>query len=113
MRSDKLSRDHLSHRLLRVLTQRLNARGIETHELKYRDEVIEIAAINPRDPDRSGRVVVGDDGYLVWECWTDFKSDSDAISAADIVHALLTGNSAGRPAGPEGARAVSAEKSAS
>lgn len=111
MRNDKLSRDHLSHRLLRVLAERLNARGIETRELKFGDEVIEIAAINPRDPDRSGRVVVGDDGYLVWECWTDFKSDSDAVTAADIVHALLNENRAGWPAGPEDARALGTEKS--
>jgi hypothetical protein len=111
MRNDKLSRDHLSDRLLRVLAQRLNARGIETHELKYRNEVIEIAAINPRDRDRSGRVMVGDDGYLVWESWTEFNSDSDAVSAAEIVHALLTGNG-GQPAGSEGARALRAEKSA-
>jgi hypothetical protein len=48
----------------------------------------------------------------VWESWTEFNSDSDAVSAAEIVHALLTGNRAGRSAGPEGARALSAEKSA-
>jgi hypothetical protein len=95
---DKLSSDHLSHRLLRILAERLNARGIQTRELRHGDDVIEIAAINPRDPDRSGRVVVGDEGYLVWESWTDFKNDSDAVTAAEIVYTLLTDNRAGQPA---------------
>ena len=98
MRNDKPSRDHPSHSLLRILAEQLNARGIQTRELKHGDEVIEIAAINARDPDRSGRVVIGDEGYLVWESWTDFKNDSDAVTAAEIVYTLLTNNRAGHPA---------------
>jgi hypothetical protein len=113
MHDDEASRDFQSHRLLRILAERLNARGIQTSELKHGAEVIEIAAMNPRDPDRSGRVVVGYEGYLVWECWTEFKTDSDAVAAADIVHALLTGNHAGRRAGPGGSHVPGAEKSAS
>jgi hypothetical protein len=111
MRNDKLSRDHPSHRLLRILAEQLNARGIQVRELRHGDEVIEIVAINPRDPDRSGRVVIGDEGYLVWESWTDFKTDSDAVTAAEIVHALLTENRAGRPAGSDDSHALSAGKS--
>ena len=110
MHDDESGRDYQSHRLLRILAERLNERGIQTSELKHGNEVIEIAAMNPRDPDRSGRVVIGYEGYLVWECWTDFKSDSEAVAAAEIVHALLTGNRAGRHAGTEGFRVMGAGK---
>jgi hypothetical protein len=105
MPDDEASPDYQSHRLLRILAERLNARGIQTSELKHDAEVIEIAAMNARDPDRSGRVVVGYEGYLVWECWTDLKSDSDAVAAAEIVHALLTG----KPCGTGGAGGVTAQ----
>jgi hypothetical protein len=96
MPDDERSRDYRSHRLLRILAQRLNALGIETRESMYRKEIVEIAATNPRDPDKAGRVVIGYEGYLVWECWTEFKRDSDAIAAADIIQVLLTENRAWR-----------------
>lgn len=82
--------NYLSHRLLRLLAARLNACGMETREVMHGEELIEIAAINPRDPDRSGRVIIGYEGYLVWECWTEFKSDGDAVTAADTICELLT-----------------------
>jgi len=90
MRDDEMSRDYLSHRLLHILAERLNAHGFETREFKHREEIIEIAAINPRDPDMSGRVAIGYEGYLVWECWTEFRSDADAVAAAEIICGLLT-----------------------
>jgi hypothetical protein len=101
------SSDYLSHRLLRILAERLNARGMETRQFKHGDEVIEIAAINPRDPERSGRVVIGYEGYLVWECWTEFKTNSDAVTAAEIIYELLTR----RHAAPEDDCVRSREKS--
>jgi hypothetical protein len=90
MLDDEMRCDYLSHRLLRILAEQLNARGMEAREFRHGEEIIEIAAINPRDPDRSGRVVVGYEGYLVWECWTEFRTDSDAVAAAEIIHELLT-----------------------
>ena len=96
MPDNQTSRDYLSHRLLRILAERLNARGMQTHEFRHGEEIVEIAATNPRDPDKGGRVVIGYEGYLVWECWTEFKTDSDAVIAADIIHVLLTENLTGR-----------------
>jgi hypothetical protein len=90
MSENGINHDYLSHRLLRVLSERLNAYGMQTRESRHGEEIVEIAATNPRDPDKGGRVVIGYEGYLVWECWTEFKSDSDAITAADVVYALLT-----------------------
>ncbi len=84
------NRDYSSHRLLRILAERLAAWGMHIREVRHGDEIVEIVAINPRDPCRGGRVVIGYEGYLVWECWTDFHSDSDAVKAADIIHVLLT-----------------------
>jgi hypothetical protein len=107
MLNGEMSRGYLSHRLLRILAGRLNARGMETREFRHGDEVIEIAAINPRDPDRSGRVIIGYEGYLVWECWTEFKTDGDAVAAAEIIHELLTRQCVR----PEVARVQSKEKS--
>jgi hypothetical protein len=85
-----ISRDYLSHRLLRILAERLDAYGMQTRESRHGEEIVEITVSNPRDPDKGGRVVIGYEGYLVWECWTKFKSDGDAITAADVVCALLT-----------------------
>jgi hypothetical protein len=96
MRDNETGRHYLPRRLLRILAARLNERGMQTREFRHGDEIIEIAATNPRDPDKGGRVVVGCEGYLVWECWTEFKTDSDAITAADIIHVLLTEDLAGR-----------------
>lgn len=49
MLNDEMSSDYPSHRLLRILAERLNAHGLETREFKHGEEIIEIAAINPRD----------------------------------------------------------------
>ncbi len=92
MSDNGTNRDYLSHRLLRILAERLNARGMQTQVTRHGEEIVEIAATNPRDPDKGGRVVIGYEGYLVWECWTEFRSESDAIMAADIIHVLLTDN---------------------
>jgi len=107
MLDEGTSSDYLSHRLLRILAERLNACGMETREFRHGEEIIEIAAINPRDPDKSGRVVIGYEGYLVWECWTEFKTNSDAVTEAEIIHDLLTR----RHVTPEGDCARSGEKS--
>ena len=90
MSDNGTSRDYLSHRLLRILEERLNARGMQTRLTRHGEEIVEIAATNPRDPDKGGRVVIGYEGCLVWECWTEFKTENDAITAADVIHALLT-----------------------
>jgi hypothetical protein len=90
MSENGISRDYLSHRLLRILAERLDTFGMQTRESRHGQEIVEITVTNPRDPDRGGRVVIGYEGYLIWECWTEFKSDSDAIAAADVVRALLT-----------------------
>ena len=90
MSGNDTSRDYLSHRLLRILVERLNGWGMQTREVRHGEEIVEIAAINPRDPDKGGRVVIGYEGYLVWERWTEFKCDSDAITAADVIRVLLT-----------------------
>ena len=96
MADNGTSRDYLSHRLLRLLAARLNARGMQAREFRHGAEVIEIAATNPRDPDKGGRVVIGYEGYLVWECWTEFKTARDAVTAADIICVLLTEDLTGR-----------------
>ncbi len=96
MSDNGTSRDYLSHRLLRILEERLNARGMETRITRHGEEIVEIAATNPRDPDKGGRVVIGYEGYLVWERWTEFKSENEAITAADIIHVLLTEDLTGR-----------------
>jgi hypothetical protein len=107
MLNGDMSRDYLPHRLLRILAGRLNVCGMETREFRHGDEVIEIAAINPCDPNRSGRVVIGYEGYIVWECWTEFKTDGDAVAAAEIIHDVLTR----RYARPEASRVKGKEKS--
>jgi hypothetical protein len=96
MSGNDTSRDYLSHRLLRILAERLNAGGMETREVRHGEEIVEITAVNPRDPDNGGRVVIGYEGYLVWECWTEFRCDRDAITAADVIRVLLTENLAER-----------------
>jgi hypothetical protein len=88
--------DYLSHRLLRILAARLADRGMQAREFRHEDEVIEIAATNPRDPEKGGRVVIGYEGYLVWECWAEFKTERDAVTAADVIHVLLTEDLTGR-----------------
>jgi hypothetical protein len=50
------SSDYLSHRLLRILAERLNARGMETRQFKQGDEVIEIAAISRCDGENALRL---------------------------------------------------------
>lgn len=44
-------------------------------------------------PDRGGRATIGYDGYLVWERWLEFKTETDALVAADMILRLLTVNS--------------------
>ena len=73
MSDNATSGDYLSHRLLRILVERLNARGMQTRVTRHGDEIVEIAATNPSDPDKGGRVVIGYEGYLVWEYWTDLR----------------------------------------
>ncbi len=77
--------------LLRRLVDLLTAQGLEVRNYDHGDEIIQIAVINPRDPDR-GRVVMGYDGYLVWEYWSAFKTDSDVDACAEMICALLTKN---------------------
>jgi hypothetical protein len=86
--------------LLRRLADLLAARGMEIRKYDHGEEIIEIAVVNPRDPDR-GRVVFGYDGFLVWEYRSAFKINSDADSSAETICALLTKNitETQRPAG--------------
>jgi hypothetical protein len=90
MPADDAPSDYESHRLLRVLAERLNQHGMRTREYRHGHEVVEIAATNPHDPDKGGHVVIGFEGYLVWEYWTEFRTESDALAAADVIHVLLT-----------------------
>jgi hypothetical protein len=90
MPADDARSDYESHRLLRILAGRLNQHGMRTREYTHGHEVAEIAATNPRNPDKGGRVVIGFEGYLVWEYWTEFKTESEALTAADVIHVLLT-----------------------
>jgi hypothetical protein len=90
MPADDARSDYESHRLLRTLAGRLNEHGMRTREYTHGHVVVEIAATNPRDPDKGGRVVIGFEGYLVWEYWTEFKTESEAVAAADVIHVLLT-----------------------
>jgi hypothetical protein len=108
MTDNGTSRDYLSHRLLRIVAARLNARGMQAREFRHGAEVIEIAVTNPRDPEKGGRVVIGYEGYLVWECWTEFKTEHDAVTAADVIYVLLTEDLTGRRPGI-GSQAPAAE----
>ena len=90
MPADDARNDYESHRLLRILAERLNVHGMRTREYRHGQEVVEIAATNPGDPDKGGRVVIGFEGYVVWEYWAEFKTESDALAAADVIHVLLT-----------------------
>jgi len=90
MTIDDVSSGFESNRLLRILAGRLNVHGMRTREYRHGQEVVEIATSNPHNPDKGGHVVIGFEGYLVWEHWTEFKTESDALAAADVIHALLT-----------------------
>ncbi len=79
----------LSHRLLRLLAERLRERGTEVREHTHGDEIIELTVTNPRDPDRGGRVAIGYGGHLAWERSVEFKTDSDVIAVSGITLALL------------------------
>ena len=84
---------YLSHRLLRLLAERLNERGMEVREHTHGDETIKLAVTNPHDPDRGGRAEIGYGGYLVWERWIEFTTDADMAAAAEIILGLLTAKS--------------------
>jgi hypothetical protein len=90
MPADGALSDCESHRLLRILAERLNQHGMRPCEYKHGREIVEIAATNPNDPDKGGHVVIGFEGYIVWEYWTPFETESDALAAADVIHVLLT-----------------------
>lgn len=77
--------------LLRRFANSLIARGMEIRKYGHGEEVIEIAVVNPRDPDR-GRTVIGYDGLLTWEYQNALKVDSDIDKCADIICALLGKN---------------------
>jgi hypothetical protein len=72
MPADSAQSDCESHRLLRILAERLNQHGMRTREYRHGREVVEIAATNPNDPDKGGHVVIGFEGYIVREYWTPF-----------------------------------------
>lgn len=84
---------YLSHRLLRLLAERLSERGMEVRQYTHGDETIELAVTNPHDPDWGGRAEIGYGGYLVWERWIEFITDADMAAAAEIILGLLTAKS--------------------
>jgi hypothetical protein len=100
---DNANMSYVSDVLLRRLAGQLAAQGMEIRECRHGPEIVEITVTNPRDPDR-GRVVMGYDGYLTWERWSDFLADSDVDRNADVIRVLLT-NDIARPAQASGQHA--------
>jgi hypothetical protein len=82
---------HQPGSLLRMLSERLAACGMEIREHWCGGELTEIAVTNPRDLSM-GRVVMGGDGYFTWERLCKFRSDDDVRGVAQATGVLLDEN---------------------
>jgi hypothetical protein len=77
--------------LLRAIGEQLINRGLRVRERVRGGELTEIESANPRDPAQS-RVIIGCDGFLIWERWYRLRTDHDAHTIAQVASTLLDQN---------------------
>lgn len=74
--------------LLRTVGRHLINHGLKVRERLRGGELTEIESTNPRDPVQS-RVIIGSDGFLIWERWYRLRTGPDAHTIAQVAATLL------------------------
>jgi hypothetical protein len=81
---------HKPGELLEIIAQELISNGLEVHEYRHGDELVEISVTNREDEDK-GRITVGYDGKVVWEYTGDVETRAGIEQIQDMIARLLTG----------------------
>jgi hypothetical protein len=82
-----------------MVGEQLINRGLRVRERVRGGELTEIESANPRDPVQS-RVIIGCDGFLIWERWYRLRTAPDAHTIAQAASTLLDGNITQSPPQP-------------